>query len=246
VHRYGPDFYRFLATFAVRSAERIVPKLADALPIRSVVDFGCGQGAWLSIWAKAGASVLGVDGPYVDQSRLLIDPANFHPADLAEPIELGRKFDLVQSLEVAEHLSAGHAERFVDTLTSHGSRVLFSAAVPGQGGENHINEQPLGYWRAFFRERGYVAIDWLRPLIVSDSSIARWYRCNIMLYVRDGVVMSLPEPLQRCRVPDDKDLNDYWPPLERLRHAVIRSLPPVAVNGLSRIKAGLAARKAGL
>ena len=90
----------------------------------------------------------GVDGPYVDRCKLLIDAGDFHAADLAAPIDLGRQFDLVQSLEVAEHLPAAKAEQFVETLTAHGSRILFSAAVPGQGGENHINEQLPDYWRA--------------------------------------------------------------------------------------------------
>ncbi|TMJ41769.1 MAG: methyltransferase domain-containing protein [Alphaproteobacteria bacterium] len=153
MHEYGTDFYRFLASFAVRSAQRVVPELTAALPVRSVVDFGCGQGAWLSVWATAGATVVGVDGSYIDRRGLLIDPGDFYAADLAAPINLGRQFDLVQSLEVAEHLPGAKAAQFVDTLTAHGACVLFSAAVPGQGGENHVNEQPLGYWRAIFRER---------------------------------------------------------------------------------------------
>jgi SAM-dependent methyltransferase len=221
MHEYGTDFYRFLASFAVRSAKRIVPKLRVVLPVRSVVDFGCGQGAWLGVWADTGVSVVGVDGPYVSRSHLLIDPESFHAADLAEPIDLGRKFDLVQSLEVAEHLPAANAEQFIDTLIAHGSCVLFSAAVPGQGGENHVNEQPLNYWRAIFRGRGYTALDYLRPLIFDDPAIARWYRYNIMLYVKDDIVASLPESVRSCRVPNDQELEDYWPRLDRLRHALI-------------------------
>jgi 2-polyprenyl-3-methyl-5-hydroxy-6-metoxy-1,4-benzoquinol methylase len=103
-YEYGAGFYRANAAIAVRSAERIVPKVIASFPVHSVVDFGCGRGAWLSVWAKAGSSVTGVDGPFVDQRRLLIDSDCFHNADLARPIDLGKRFDLVQSLEVAEHL----------------------------------------------------------------------------------------------------------------------------------------------
>src|SRR5437867_3401736 len=158
MHEYGADFYRYAASFAVASAERIVSVITAALPIRSVVDFGCAHGAWLSVWSKAGVSVTGVDGPSVDLRYLMIDPTEFIAADLTEPIHLGRQFDLVQSLEVAEHLRAEHAERFIDTLIAHGPCVLFSAAVPGQGGEHHINEQPLEYWRWVFRKKGYIAV----------------------------------------------------------------------------------------
>jgi SAM-dependent methyltransferase len=246
VHEYGPDFYRFLASFAVRSAQRIVPKLAAAIPVRNVVDFGCGQGAWLSVWAAAGVSVIGVDGPYVDRRRLLIDPGDFHAADLAAPIDLGRQFDLVQSLEVAEHLPAAKAAQFVDTLTAHGACVLFSAAVPGQGGENHVNEQPLGYWRAIFRERGYSAVDYLRPLVRHDPAIARWYRCNMMLYVKDDVIASLAEAARLRCVPDARPLEEYWPLHYRLRHALVRQLPSGVVNRISRTRGVLVARRAGL
>ena len=79
MHEYGDNFYRFLAYFAVHSAEQIVPLLSAVLPINSIVDFGCGQGAWLSVWRKTGARVMGVDGSYVDQQHLMIDANEFVP-----------------------------------------------------------------------------------------------------------------------------------------------------------------------
>ena len=246
VYEYPADFYSYLASFAIRSAQRVVPQLAGVLPIRSVVDFGCGQGAWLSVWQNAGATITGVDGSYVDQRRLLIDPANFHAADLAEPIGLARRFDLVQSLEVAEHLPASRARQFVDTLTAHGSCVLFSAAVPGQGGEHHVNEQPLGYWREIFRQKGFVAIDYLRPLICDDAAIEPWYRYNIILYVAKTHLADLPLEVRGRLVADGAELDDYRPLPYRLRQALTRRLPVGAVSRLSRLRASLAARKAGV
>ena len=246
MYEYRADFYQYLASFAIRSAQRVVPQLAGMLPIRSVADFGCGHGAWLSVWQGAGVSITGVDGSYVDRRRLLIDPAYFHAADLAEPIDLGRRFDLVQSLEVAEHLPASRAQQFVDTLTAHGSCVLFSAAVPGQGGEHHVNEQPLDYWRAMFRQRGFVAIDCLRPLIFGDAEIEPWYRYNIVLYVAEDHLAHLPEMLRSRRVADEDELDDYRPLPYRLRHALMRRLPIGAVSRLSRLRAALAARNAGV
>jgi SAM-dependent methyltransferase len=241
MYEYSADFYSYLASFAVRSAQVVVPRLTAVLPVRSVVDFGCGQGAWLSVWRSAGAAVVGVDGPYVDRGRLLIDPALFHPADLAEPIDLGRRFDLVQSLEVAEHLPATKAEQFIATLTAHGPCVLFSAAVPGQGGENHINEQPLGYWRAMFRNRGYVAIDCLRPQLVDDTVVEASYRYNMMLYINEAGLAALPASVRARRVGDDAAVDDYRPLSNRLRNALVRRLPLAAVSRLARLKASLGA-----
>jgi 2-polyprenyl-3-methyl-5-hydroxy-6-metoxy-1,4-benzoquinol methylase len=125
----------------------------------------------LAIWLQHGAKdVLGVDGPYVDQSRLHIPTSQFLASDLAYPLKLERQFDLVQSLEVAEHLPEQASEQFVDSLVRHGRLVLFSAATPGQGGENHINEQPWEYWRAKFAARNFELFDFLRPRL---RSIAR-------------------------------------------------------------------------
>ncbi len=237
MHEYGDDFYAFLSSFAVRSARRVVPVVLAATGARSVVDFGCGQGAWLSVWKAAGLGVFGVDGPYVDQARLLIDGAEFRPADLAAPIDLGRRFDLVQSLETAEHLPAHRATGFVANLVAHGDRVLFSAAVPGQGGEHHVNEQGLEYWRALFRTHGYVAVDLVRPAVRDDPDVQRWYRCNSILYVRPEMVASLPEPAQARVVPDGVALEEYWPLRDRMQHAVIRLLPFWVVDRLSRLNA---------
>jgi len=236
MYEYDTHFYRFVASFAVRSAEQIVPLLSSVLPIKSVVDFGCGQGAWLSVWQKTGAAVLGVDGHYVDQRHLLIDPRMFRAADLSQHIDLGQRFDLVQSLEVAEHLPAQKASDFIGTLTGHGTFVMFSAAVPGQGGEHHINEQPLEYWREIFRERGYVAVDCIRPKIADNLRVQDWYRYNTILYAEKDQFNSLPTSLRASAVPEDQSLQDYWPFSDRMRHALIRRLPRIAVDCLARLK----------
>jgi SAM-dependent methyltransferase len=244
MYEYEDHFYRFLASFAVRSAEQIVPLLRALLPINSVVDFGCGHGAWLSVWRKVGASVMGVDGPYVNQQHLMIDADQFRAADLSQPINLGRRFDLVQSLEVAEHLPSSRACDFIGTLTAHGPLVMFSAAVPGQGGEHHINEQPLEYWREKFRERGYSAIDCVRPEVVQNPRIQHWYRYNTVLYAEKGQLEKMSDRVRAFRVAENQSLRDFWPLPARIRHAVIRQLPSGAVDYLSRRKAQLEARKA--
>jgi SAM-dependent methyltransferase len=245
MHKYGLNFYRSNASLAVRSARRIVPKLMAVLPVRSVVDFGCGRAAWLSVWADAGIAVAGIDAANIDQRQLLIDPACFWSADLSEPIHLGKQFDLIQSLEVAEHLPPPCAESFVDTLVAHGSCVLFSAATPGQGGEHHVNEQPLEYWRAIFRTRGYSAVDYLRPIIVNDQTIEPWYRYNIMLYIKDDMISNFSDQIQSRCVSDQQRLHDYRSFPYRLQNALIRQLPAGTVDRISRVKWLLKAHLSG-
>ena len=246
MHEYNENFYRYIASFAVRSAEQIVPLLSAVLPIKSVVDFGCGQGAWLSVWRKAGARVMGVDGPYVDQRHLMIDAYEFRAADLSRPIDLGRRFDMVQSLEVAEHLPRSRASEFIGTLTAHGPLVMFSAAVPGQGGEHHVNEQPLEYWRERFRERGYIAIDCVRPEVIEKPRIQHWYRYNIILYADERHLEKIPDRVRAFRVSENQSLRDYWPFTDRVRHALIRQLPRGTVDYLSSLKTKFEAGRARL
>jgi SAM-dependent methyltransferase len=239
LHEYDEHFYRFLASFAVRSAEQIVPLLNALLPIKSVVDFECGQGAWLNIWRKAGARVMGIDGPYIEQKYLMIDANEFLAADLSRPINLGRRFDVVQSLEVAEHLPSSRASEFIDTLTSHRPLVMASAAVPGQGGEHHINEQPLEYWREKFQTRRYVAIDCVRPKVIANLQAQHWYRYNILLYAKESHLATLPDRLRAFRAPRIRSCVI----IGRCPTASIISLPRGAVDYLSRLKARVRARR---
>ena len=244
MYEYGDDFYRYNGSFGTQSARRIVPLLTALMPIRSVADFGCGQGAWLGAWQEAGATILGIDGPDVDAARLWFDKEFFRPGDLGGPIDLHRSFDLVQSLEVAEHLPSAQAGQFIANLCLHSPCVLFSAAIPGQGGEHHVNEQPLGYWRRKFREHGYHAFDYLRPLIAGDPMVQSWYRYNMLIYVREDRIAALPPRLRLSRVSDSAEIVDYRPLANRLRNAVVRQLPPAAIDRLSRVRASFAARLA--
>lgn len=186
---YAADFYRAHQTASRRSAQVLVPMLVDLFHPASIVDAGCGSGEWLAVFAEHGVGdYLGLDGPWVEPAQLAIPAHRFQPCDLAHPFHLPRTFDLVISLEVAEHLPAFAAAGFVRSLTELGPVVLFSAAVPGQGGVCHINEQWPGYWAAHFRAQGYEAIDCLRPRLWSHPDVEWWYAQNVLLFARPGVL----------------------------------------------------------
>lgn len=143
MHLYNDDFYAYISQGSRDSAQVIVPLVLDEMSIDRMVDVGGGAGAWAKVWEEAGVTTTLVDGDYVENPMV----KDFRAHDLSKPIDLGERFDLVQTLEVAEHLPETSASDFVDTLTRHGDIVLFSAAVKGQGGEHHVNEQPVEYWR---------------------------------------------------------------------------------------------------
>jgi SAM-dependent methyltransferase len=182
---YGRGFFESQAPTSRRSAQVVVPLVLQLIQATSVVDVGCGTGAWLSTFQEAGVEdILGIDGGYLDRSLLEIPHDRFLPRDLRLPLHVDRQFDLVLSLEVAEHLPSACADQFVDSLVGLGPAVLFSAAVPNQGGTNHINERWQTYWASMFEEKGYRCIDGIRPEIWENERVDWWYRQNTFLFVR--------------------------------------------------------------
>jgi SAM-dependent methyltransferase len=237
-HCYDAAFMEYAVLSNTLSARAIIQILRNNLPIASVLDVGCATGTWLKEWKASGvADIRGVDGDYVKRDQLQISPAEFMSHDLSLSFHLGRTFDLVQSLEVAEHLAAESASRFVESLTGHTSGlVLFSAAPPGQGGEFHINERPFEYWRTLFRQRGFVLFDYVRPQIADRADISFWYRYNVFLYVREDRIAKLPQAIAATRLRDGEPVPDISPLPFKLRKFLLQRLPYSAQQTLARLK----------
>ncbi|GAB4382524.1 MAG: hypothetical protein Kow00121_42920 [Elainellaceae cyanobacterium] len=190
---YTRSFYDSLHEGSRQSAQIIVPLIMELLQPESVLDVGCGTGNWLAVFNEFGVQdYLGIDGDYVDLEALQIPKDRFIPHDLKVPFELNQKFDLVMSVEVAEHLPAELADSFVQSLTRLSSVVLFSAAIPYQGGTGHINEQWLEYWVEIFQRQGYIAIDCLRDKIWSSAQVKPWYAQNLLIFVQQEKLALYP------------------------------------------------------
>jgi SAM-dependent methyltransferase len=184
-HLYDESFYDFITKNSLKSAKEIVPLVLGFTRPQSVVDVGCGTGAWLSVFREQGIKdVLGIDGDYVDRNSLLIPEKSFQAHNLGGPLKIGRKFDLVVSLEVAEHLSSRHAKSFVESLTFLGPVIMFSAAIPYQGGRNHVNEQWQDYWRNLFYEKGFEAVDFVRKRVWDNPEVGPEFAQNIIMYIQ--------------------------------------------------------------
>ncbi|MFL5801505.1 MAG: methyltransferase domain-containing protein [Roseiflexaceae bacterium] len=182
---YTEDFFEYHRDGARRSAQEIVPLVIDLVQPRSAIDVGCGSGSWLAVFKEYGIlDVLGVDGSYIDSSVLEIPEDQFLAHDLRKPLEIDRQFDLVVSVEVAEHIPQEYAEIYINSLARLGPIVLFSAAIPLQGGTNHLNEQWPEYWVEHFEHRGYVIVDAIRKSVWQNDNIAVWYAQNVILFVR--------------------------------------------------------------
>lgn len=228
---YSESFFRNIEESSLRSAKEIIPMLLELIHPKSVIDVGCGAGVWLSVFKEHGVNeILGLDGHYVNEASLYIPLQDFQATNLTIPFKESKKYDLVVSLEVAEHLPLDSAEIFIDSLTKLGSVILFSAAIPFQGGIDHVNEQWPNYWENIFQDKGYIVIDCLRNKLMQNTNVEWWYAQNMVIYVKcdeldnflmlkqeyqkspDGSLLSLVHPKKYLAILEQKQEceNQLW------------------------------------
>jgi len=234
---YSDRFFDYISAGSTRSAAIVVPLVLKHFPVASLADIGCGRGAWLAQWNLSGVTdYVGVDGNYVDRATLLIPRDRFIEQDLSNSFNLGRRFDLIVSLEVAEHIRPEAAEVFVDNLCRHADAILFSAATPGQGGLHHVNERDYGFWRDRFATRGYRLFDFVRPAIVGMTPVEPWYRYNSLFFARGDAVTRLSDAAATAEIATGESVPDRSPLHWRLRNALLDKMPASWVQGLVGLK----------
>jgi SAM-dependent methyltransferase len=176
---------------AVRSAGTIADSILTDLKPSTAIDVGCGTGALLEALQVRGCRVFGLE--YADSGLEFCRRRNLEVQKFdieRESIPEDRTFDVVISMEVAEHLAESRADRFVSLLTRLANRIVFTAAPPGQHGIDHVNEQPMPYWIAKFRDRGFTPdlelTDRWRKDWEESGKVAFYYSQNLLIFSREG------------------------------------------------------------
>lgn len=244
--KYTSDFFVRRSTLTADSATRILELLWPALHPDSVLDVGCATGLWLAECKRRGASkILGVDGPWVPKQKLEIAREDFLETDLnrALPSDLGQ-FDLALCIEVAEHLNPTSGDKVIDFLTAHADAVLFSAAVPGQRGTGHTNEQLQSYWYEKFSSRGFTCFDAVRENVWEEDKVNVIYKQNMLLYVQTGTTayneINSTEP-HVAQVSSPFELNRIHPELFLERS--MKNMPGAMEKAIRKLWGSITRRK---
>lgn len=181
----GITYHHNANTHSVDGARAGFRYIAGWGPFESILDVGCGTGTWLRAAEEVGVGELwGLDGISIDQLAFTARGANFETRDFTKPFDLGRTFDIIICLEVAEHLPEIAADVLIESICRHGSLVFFSAACPWQSGERHLNCQWPSYWQRLFNRHGFACSDDIRLLIWENRDIEPWYRQNMFRATR--------------------------------------------------------------
>lgn len=207
------------------AALRVVPYILDVVQPGSVIDVGCATCEFLAAFRKHGIEdIQGIDGAYVQQNLLVIPRENFKPCDLNRSFMLDRTYELAICLEVAEHLLPQSAAGFIASLTHLAPIILFSAAIPYQGGDGHLNEQWPEYWADLFKQHGFVPVDALRQSMWLDGEIPIPYRQNMLFFCKEEALTGNEKLTRAYQLTDPNALSAVHPEMYLARIHVFNTL----------------------
>ena len=185
---YNSEYYgTTVEAPAVRSSSAISESIVTDFSPSRVIDVGCGTGALLEAFRQRGCEVFGLEYSKAALEYCRHRQLSVSQFDLEKDVYNDNGiFDVAISMEVAEHLPERVSDRYVDLLSHLSQNIVFTAAPPGQGGTDHVNEQPPSYWIDKFYQRGFdlderLSNSW-REQWKAGGNVESWYYQNLMVF----------------------------------------------------------------
>jgi SAM-dependent methyltransferase len=184
---YDKRYNDFLDTVASQSTPAMAATIKRIFKPNSVIDVGCGAGTLLAQLKRHGLEVKGLEYSDAGIARCREKGVHVDKFDLESEEAIQGRSDVTVSFEVAEHLPESLADNYVRVISQFSPVVIMSAATVGQGGLDHVNEQPHEYWVEKMQRRGFdydgqtshqVQAEW------AEMGVASWYVNNTMIFRR--------------------------------------------------------------
>ena len=178
---YGPYYFAHCLGLPYERSEHwlkffgeIADQIVRDLAPTTVLDAGCAKGFLVEALRKRGVEAWGVDISAHAIAEVDDSVKEYcRVGSITEPLE--RRYDLIVSIEVLEHLAPADSEQAVANLCAATDRILFSSTPDDFGEATHLNLQPPEGWSALFAREGF-----LRDVDRDASYITPW----ATLYVR--------------------------------------------------------------
>jgi SAM-dependent methyltransferase len=148
----------------------------------SVLDIGCGSGAYLKYFVSHGAArITGVDtfegtAPYLEVDEYV-------QADLGGPLDLAQTFDLVISVGAAQHTES--EPTLVGNIARHARERIIISSAPARPGANRTINQSISRRLDSFASAGWYPC-LFDTLVLRSLSTLPWLRSDLVVLTREG------------------------------------------------------------
>lgn len=173
---YNQDYYtkynrvgdpHYLSPILRANLQGVISKLIRLCHPKSYLDIGCAMNFMVehAVSTFNIQDALGIDvSPYAYEHSVMQE--KHMVLDASVPFNLGRTYDLVTCVEVAEHLMTyHHVTNLLDNIADHAQRYVFFSSTQSDYDEpTHYTILENSAWIEEFAERGFVHYSDFEPL----------------------------------------------------------------------------------
>lgn len=158
-----------------------IVSLIEKFGMTNVVDFGCGMGDYIKRIMDLGYKCEAYDG---NPNTPSLTNGIGKVLDFSEKFNLNRKFDLVMSLEVGEHIPKEYENIYINNICNHSNNyILISWAIIGQSGDGHVNCQNNDYVIKEMDKNGF-EYDELNSINLRNLTTNAWWFKNTIMFFK--------------------------------------------------------------
>lgn len=246
IEAYSNSFYNKVASRANIASQISANVISGLINVKTLADIGCGSGIWarnfcLKLKEIETIYALDLELPervYLDDTFMSRYQVHHVAQNLDSlPLLPFHEVDLTICLEVLEHLEFETGKKLITEFGAKTKYLLFSAAIPGQGGTHHINERPYEYWYSQLRENGFIPFDVIRPKL-KGQDVPSYYRYNIIFWINTSKVTD--KEIEAIGVNTDESFVsnpiDIRPLPVKIKYKLVSLIPHHYITKLSKVK----------